>query len=95
MLCVKWETKFLLWAATSGGPQGRGNYKDGVFLRRDILYEVIAFLGPALELILGAFPSAKQSLSRVGWPVMVTLVSFGKCLNKFIGAEFVVELEHG
>jgi hypothetical protein len=69
--------------------------KDGVLLRRDIFYKVIAFLGPALELILGAFSSAKQSLLRVGRPLMITLVGFEKCLNKFIGAEFVVELEHG
>jgi hypothetical protein len=31
----------------------------------------------------------------VGRPLMIILVGFEKCLNKFIGAEFVVELEHG
>jgi hypothetical protein len=40
-------------------------------------------------------PSAKQSLPRVGRPLMITLVGFEKCFNKFIGAEFAVELEHG
>ena len=52
-------------------------------------------MGPIFAAESLAVPAAKQNLPRVRRPLMITLVGFEKCLNKFIGAEFVVDLEHG
>src|SRR5262249_59207123 len=48
--------------------------KDGVFFRRDVFDEVIAFLGPALELLPGALASAKQGLPGMRRALVVVLV---------------------
>jgi hypothetical protein len=62
----------------------RAIIKDGVFFRRNVFDEVIAFLGPALELFPAALAFAKKSLPRVGRPLMICGLT-RKCLDEFVG----------
>ena len=58
--------------------------KDGVFLRRHVLDEVITLLGPALELRFAALAFAEKSLPGMRRPLMIVFVDLEEGFDEIL-----------
>src|SRR5215471_18269457 len=68
--------------------------KNRVFLRWYLANEVIAFLGPALELSPRTLTGPEQRFPWVRRPLVVFPIDVEKGRDELIGAQFTLELEH-
>ena len=59
--------------------------QNRVFLDRHLLGELVTFLGPTLELLLGALTIAKQCVPRVRRTLVVAFIDFEKGIDELVG----------